>query len=313
MDTQLTCAELLAHAEERKLTVRLELSLGVLAIGHVDVRRGEVVHAEMPGAQGDQALALLARLPRADVRLVFLDADRLAPPSLSRPWRSHFPPVAPSPEQRRALEAAFASGQASIVAAGPAASTVSAPRAGVSDPTPLPAPTARRTGITTPTPRRPAPSDADTAPPPDFGEAPAAAAAPRSPARQRRHTPLGVPVAVPVRAAEPRMTPPSGSPTPAPRERLPGLPETARPPLDAEVPETTRSLGAPSNEPAPRAATSGSAGDPFEALFQEATLAYVRRDYEAALQGFERCAALRPDDPNVRHNIQRLRQRIGTK
>lgn len=49
----------------------------------------------------------------------------------------------------------------------------------------------------------------------------------------------------------------------------------------------------------------------FDALFREATLAYLRGDYAAAQAGFERCAELRPDDQQVQHNLARLRARTG--
>jgi len=51
--------------------------------------------------------------------------------------------------------------------------------------------------------------------------------------------------------------------------------------------------------------------DDFGDLFRQATTAYVGRRYEEALDLFERCAALAPDDRRVAHNLRRLRERLG--
>jgi hypothetical protein len=47
----------------------------------------------------------------------------------------------------------------------------------------------------------------------------------------------------------------------------------------------------------------------FDALVQQATAAYLRRDYAEALRCFEECLALRPGDRQVLHNIERLKKR----
>lgn len=46
--------------------------------------------------------------------------------------------------------------------------------------------------------------------------------------------------------------------------------------------------------------------DDFDALFRDATRAYVVRDYAKARTLFERCATLRPDDRRVRVNLERI-------
>ena len=62
---------------------------------------------------------------------------------------------------------------------------------------------------------------------------------------------------------------------------------------------------------APRA-IEGSSGDEedFDALWARAMDLYLRRDFEAALALFERCERLRPGDPRVAHNLERLRRRL---
>jgi hypothetical protein len=46
----------------------------------------------------------------------------------------------------------------------------------------------------------------------------------------------------------------------------------------------------------------------FDALFRQATQAYVRRDRARAQDLFEQCQALRPGDARVLHNLERLRR-----
>ena len=75
----------------------------------------------------------------------------------------------------------------------------------------------------------------------------------------------------------------------------------ARPPASATEPETPRQLPPPSS-PASLAPAELS----FAELYREALSAYVRRDYAAALAGFDQCLVLRPDDRAVRHNLERL-------
>lgn len=48
----------------------------------------------------------------------------------------------------------------------------------------------------------------------------------------------------------------------------------------------------------------------FRERFREATLFYLRGEHAAALEAFEACAELRPDDPTVQHNLDKLRERI---
>ncbi len=48
----------------------------------------------------------------------------------------------------------------------------------------------------------------------------------------------------------------------------------------------------------------------FEALFKEATLAYVRRDFGTARELFERCLEKRPGDARVIGNLEKLKKRI---
>lgn len=58
--------------------------------------------------------------------------------------------------------------------------------------------------------------------------------------------------------------------------------------------------------PAPEQA---SETDPYERLYKEATLAYIRRDHDRALALFKQCAAQRPDDKRVTHNLEQLLKR----
>lgn len=46
--------------------------------------------------------------------------------------------------------------------------------------------------------------------------------------------------------------------------------------------------------------------DPFVELFNQATRAYLKRDYGSARNLFRKCLELRPDDQRVRHNLEKL-------
>lgn len=63
-----TLVDYLIVAEHQQLDVRLQLFVGALEVGVVGVSGGRVVHAELPGASGDAAVVLLARLP--DMRIM---------------------------------------------------------------------------------------------------------------------------------------------------------------------------------------------------------------------------------------------------
>jgi hypothetical protein len=77
----------------------------------------------------------------------------------------------------------------------------------------------------------------------------------------------------------------------------------------AAAPATPSAAPEPSRAPSPEPA-SAPAGEDFDAVFVEGMRAYARRDYRGALERFERCARLRPDDARVTHNIERLRRRL---
>ncbi|MEZ4398426.1 MAG: hypothetical protein R3B06_00300 [Kofleriaceae bacterium] len=102
-------------------------------------------------------------------------------------------------------------------------------------------------------------------------------------ARDTEPTPATAPSAT-------RIAPPAPGPAAAP---APAAPAPAAPAPAAPAP------AAP--PPAP--------DDPFQLAFAEATRAYLRRDYAAAEQLFERCVELKPDDARALHNLESLRRR----
>ncbi len=63
----------------------------------------------------------------------------------------------------------------------------------------------------------------------------------------------------------------------------------------------------------PPTASTASAPTPeapdFDALFDRAMHAYLRRNHEEALQLFAECMKMRPDDARVRHNLEKLKGR----
>ncbi|MFK7992101.1 MAG: hypothetical protein AB8I08_39145 [Sandaracinaceae bacterium] len=52
-------------------------------------------------------------------------------------------------------------------------------------------------------------------------------------------------------------------------------------------------------------------GPTYRERFRAATLLYLKGEHQAAMEAFEACAELRPDDATVRHNLERLRARAG--
>lgn len=74
--------------------------------------------------------------------------------------------------------------------------------------------------------------------------------------------------------------------------------------------QQTRSDG---NKTIPKATTPEppTEADPYERLYKEATLAYIRRDHVRALTLFKQCAAQRPDDKRVTHNLEQLLKRLS--
>lgn len=114
-------------------------------------------------------------------------------------------------------------------------------------------------------------------------------------------------IVLPIRRTEPP-SPSVFSPPTAPEALAaplaPSLPEPA-------VEETSRPIS--SSAPAATSLT-GAAGarvelSDFERSLREATAAYLRRDLAQALELFEACNALRPNDSRVKHNLELLRKR----
>jgi hypothetical protein len=66
-----------------ELSFELQVRLGAIACGKVAIRSGSVIHAELPGASGEQALQLLARIPNARFEVGALAS---APTTIERAW-----------------------------------------------------------------------------------------------------------------------------------------------------------------------------------------------------------------------------------
>lgn len=62
-----TIVDYLIVAELEQLSLTLHIHVGALRVGIIGVNGGRVVFAELPGAEGDTALSLLTRLPKARV------------------------------------------------------------------------------------------------------------------------------------------------------------------------------------------------------------------------------------------------------
>ncbi len=127
---------------------------------------------------------------------------------------------------------------------------------------------------------------------------------PRLPAIRVDVEPLPAKLPAPTVGAEARAALASAAPSlsPAAQETL----------LEAFGVRTGPKIEAPAPpHPSPGASAPGLDPDAtFEDLVREATAAYLRRAYGQALELFERCARMRPDDRRVAHNLARLRQRL---
>jgi hypothetical protein len=64
-------------------SLELQVRLGAIACGKIAIRSGSVIHAELPGASGEQALVLLARIPNARFEVTSLAAMAT---TIERPW-----------------------------------------------------------------------------------------------------------------------------------------------------------------------------------------------------------------------------------
>lgn len=97
-----TLVDYLIVVEHDSLDICLHLHVGALEVGVIGVRGGRVVHAELPGAKGDTALSLLARLP--DARVSAERWTQLAT-NVDRSWRSVVEPSSldNSPGRRQRL------------------------------------------------------------------------------------------------------------------------------------------------------------------------------------------------------------------
>lgn len=89
--TKPSAADILHSLADQGRSVSALLWLGRVEVGRIDVERGEVIHAEIPGASGDTALRLFPRL--VGVRIT-LDELRVSERSVGPDWRELLgPPV----------------------------------------------------------------------------------------------------------------------------------------------------------------------------------------------------------------------------
>ena len=109
-------------------------------------------------------------------------------------------------------------------------------------------------------------------------------------------------IVLPIRRTEP---PPGNASSPLQTHRealaVPFVPSFPELPVD-EREVTSRSSAPPASVPDLRLSE-------FERLLRDATSAYLRRDVSQALELFEACNALRPNDSRMKHNLELLRKR----
>jgi hypothetical protein len=111
-----------------------------------------------------------------------------------------------------------------------------------------------------------------------------------------------------VRPPMPTLPSETGAPTLRASSAVVSAPPVAEPaPLTPPPPSIT--LMPPSVAPNSAAAATA---DPYTRLFEDATRAYLRRDYDEAERLFERCAAQRPGDRRAEYNLRKLKERKGS-
>jgi hypothetical protein len=208
-------ADVLAYAEQRQLTLRLDIFLGAIEVGRIDILCGVVLHAEIPGAEGDGALELLAAMPHAELRLRSVSAEELRRRTVRKSWWDHFDPKTRPPNLLQPiLEAHLANGD--------------------------PLPVGQRAWTEDPAS--------------SFGTDSTAKALGPEPSSELK-TPIES----------------------VPEEDAPSFP--------------------------------GLEGEQYEELFRKATQAYMTRAYDKALELLRTCAALRPSDERIKHNIAKIQNR----
>jgi hypothetical protein len=79
--------------------------------------------------------------------------------------------------------------------------------------------------------------------------------------------------------------------------------------LPIEPPEESDQVPLSLTPPPPQDDPVKAPGTRFAALIQDATAAYLRRDYDRALRLFEECLSIDPADRRVQHNIERIKNR----
>jgi len=95
----------------------------------------------------------------------------------------------------------------------------------------------------------------------------------------------------------------NATPPPAAAWSAISTPPPAPPPPSFE--QHRRSTMMPPSSGAPPRAP----GSAFETLLQQATAAYLKRDFDQALKLFEECRMIDPSDRRVQHNIERIKNR----
>lgn len=270
-----TLADILYSAHQLQLTARLNLEVEGQRLGVLKLRHGELLSAHAPGLRGVRALQFLERLEQADLyQSPFIDAeDHLSDPGVAR-WLPLLS-VAPSQEPQivMALTQMLQQGIARQGVFGLLDKTSLASVESFSGPQSTP----YSTGL-----------HEDTSPGHEISSASAIsyASSASSASIADEDTPL------PFSASKPTV----------PVKRLSLLQKSS-----AQEEQTKADGNKTPRQPAP------AIEDPYERLYKEATLAYIRRDYEKALTLFKQCAQDRPDDKRVTHNLEQLHKRYSSK
>lgn len=271
----LSLADILAGGERAESSARWCIEIEGQRLGYLDLEQGNLVGASAPGVRGARALEFFERIESADLYARELPLDARVDERALRRWRAVIDQRAV--RDRRVMEMVDQLLEQRLARLG---------SVGVLDKIVM-----AREPVDFSGEGIPAGLEEDTQ---DFADAYT---------ETRTVTPSPVVTSTTTLGPESVLDRLADKPSAA-RAKLKGaLAKMQRDPVDAPREQEPK----PKKKPAP--ARPSAPEDPYEALYRQATLAYMRREYTRAVDLFERCLAERPDDSRVIHNLSKLQKK----
>lgn len=272
----LTLADLLAGGEREESSARWLIEVEGQRLGYLDLDQGNLVGASAPGVRGARALEFFARIESADLYIRELPLDVRADERALRRWRAVIDQRAARDKRVTEMVDHLLGQKLARLGSVGVLDKIMMSR----DPVDV-----LGDGI-------PEGLDEDTQ---EFADVYTGAlgAEPSAPPVAAPLEPDGVPERLPEMPA-------------AMRSRLRGALAKAQREHAGELPPEAIVI---KKKKKPVPARPSAPEDPYEALYRQATLAYMRREYTRAVELFERCLDERPDDSRVIHNLSKLQKK----